>query len=571
MENKIKRFLSLTLVLVMLIAMFPANVPAVQAAGETAPKVVYLMPGDAWKGANARFAAYFFDGSDNKWVNAVSVDGTYYVAQVPAGNYSKVIFCRMNPNGSGNNWDSVWNQTVDLAVSNGMCFKITSPWGSDSNGKKATGSWDSIPSTVSSKVTFKTQYAILPTSWGDPNAYMWGDNGNNGWPGVTMTWVANSGENKIWSVQAMSLFDEIIFNGEGGQTADLFINVDGSVYDYASKKWITPTTEETTLYFENTAGWETPYAYIFNKATGAENAVWHGAAMTWVEDNIWSVTVPAGYHGIIFNNNNDTQTDNLYLTERTSELYVYGSGWGTRKAASIGDTDYMTLTGALAAAKTGETVKLLEGSPNIGEITVKDLIVPVGVTLDLNGQYLCVENAVGSVIDSSDGKGCLKANGGVKLDADKGYIHLYDSASESNETYSGYRFFKYSFENRGVRADEAKGNVKFGSTIYFDNAEAYKLLAVSDVTLTMNLTWEGQETPVTVAFDDAVMKRFANAAYEQVTTGGKKQTTMVLALTVTGLEALEGKTLTVTPNLSSESSRLNVTGEAMTYTPSTQQ
>lgn len=564
MENKIKRFLSLALVLVMLIAMFPANVPVVQAATDFAGKELYLVPNNDWKNDGARFAAYFF-GSGATWVSMDSVDGVYYSVTVPSGGYTDVIFVRMDPN-KGNSWGATWGtQTNDLSLASaaGNCYTIkTTGWSNDR--KKSTGEWGSV--------SFTTMYAILPSNWNAPTAHMWKDSGiGTSWPGASMTLKDDSGAYKIWSVKASSEYEKIIFSNGENQTADLSINVDGSVYDYASKKWITPTTEETTLYFENTAGWETPYAYIFNKATGAENAGWYSAAMTWVEDNIWSVTVPAGYHGIIFNNNNDTQTDNLYLTERTSELYVYGSGWGTRKASSIGDTDYMTLTGALAAAKTGETVKLLEGSPNIGEITVKDLIVPVGVTLDLNGQYLCVENAVGSVIDSSDGKGCLKANGGVKLDADKGYIHLYDSASESNETYSGYRFFKYSFENRGVRADEAKGNVKFGSTIYFDNAEAYKLLAVSDVTLTMNLTWEGQETPVTVAFDDAVMKRFANAAYEQVTTGGKKQTTMVLALTVTGLEALEGKTLTVTPHLSSKSSRLNVTGEAMTYTPSTQQ
>ena len=570
MENKIKRFLSLTLVLVMLIAMFPANVPAVQAATDFAGKELYLVPNNDWKNHGARFAAYFFGSGDPCWVSMDSVDGVYYSVTVPSGGYTDVIFVRMNPN-EGNSWSTTWGtQTNDLSLASaaGNCYTIkTTGW----NNNKSTGEWGSV--------SFTTMYAILPSDWNAPTAHMWKDSSiGTSWPGASMTWKDDSGAYKIWSVKASSEYEKIIFSNNGAnQTGDLSVNVDGSVYDYASKKWITPTTEETTLYFENTEGWGTPYAYtFFNIGTNEYVTEWPGAAMTWVEDNIWSVTVPAGYHGIIFNNNNfnnnnGKQTSDLYLTERTSELYVYGSGWGTRKAASIGDTDYMTLTGALAAAKNGETVKVLEGSPNIGEISVKDLQVPVGVTLDLNGQYLCVKNAVGSVIDSSDGKGCLKANGDVKLDADKGYIYLDDSVSGSNEAYSGYRFFKYSFENRGVRADEAKGNVKFGATIYFDNAEAYKLLAVSDVTLTMDLTWEGQETPVSVVFEKAVMEKFANKAYEQVTTGGKDKTTMVLALTVTGLEALDGKTLTVTPNLSSESSRLNVTGEAMTYTPSTQQ
>ena len=79
---------------------------------------LYLNPNDNWKKDNARFAAYFF-GNGNTWVsmgNTVEVAGTsYYVVEVPSG-YTQVIFCRMNPNASANNWDNKWNQTGDLTI-----------------------------------------------------------------------------------------------------------------------------------------------------------------------------------------------------------------------------------------------------------------------------------------------------------------------------------------------------------------------------------------------------------------------------------------------------------------------
>ena len=79
-------------------------------------KIVYLQPNDKWKEAGARFAAYFFSGGTETWVNMTNEDGDdVYACEVPEGR-SKVIFCRMNPSG-GNNWDSKWAQTEDLVLS----------------------------------------------------------------------------------------------------------------------------------------------------------------------------------------------------------------------------------------------------------------------------------------------------------------------------------------------------------------------------------------------------------------------------------------------------------------------
>ena len=79
---------------------------------------LYLQPNANWKIDGARFAAYFF-GAGETWVDMTLVEGEtdIYSVEAPAG-YPNVIFCRMNPNTTDNNWNNnnKWNQTGDLKV-----------------------------------------------------------------------------------------------------------------------------------------------------------------------------------------------------------------------------------------------------------------------------------------------------------------------------------------------------------------------------------------------------------------------------------------------------------------------
>ena len=77
---------------------------------------LYLTPNANWKNDNARFAAYFF-GNGEKWISMTKVAGEtdLYEVEAPAG-YPNVIFCRMNPSASANNWNNKWNQTADLKI-----------------------------------------------------------------------------------------------------------------------------------------------------------------------------------------------------------------------------------------------------------------------------------------------------------------------------------------------------------------------------------------------------------------------------------------------------------------------
>lgn len=84
---------------------------------EVTEKVVYLKPNSNWTQSNARFAAYFFGGATGeKWVSMTAVGDGTYEAHLPEGyDYGcNIIFCRMNPSTTANNWNNKWNQTSDL-------------------------------------------------------------------------------------------------------------------------------------------------------------------------------------------------------------------------------------------------------------------------------------------------------------------------------------------------------------------------------------------------------------------------------------------------------------------------
>ena len=85
---------------------------------------IYLKPlGDTkWGEANARFAAYAFEGSNNEWMNMTKInDGDddsrndVYECDVWV-KYKNIIFCRMNPETAENKWDNKWAQTDDQTI-----------------------------------------------------------------------------------------------------------------------------------------------------------------------------------------------------------------------------------------------------------------------------------------------------------------------------------------------------------------------------------------------------------------------------------------------------------------------
>ena len=93
-----------------------------------------------WESYGARMAMYVFNSitGDNAWASMTKTDGGRYTAAVPAGQWTNVIFCRMNGETSENNWDNKWNQTANLAPSDGTnCFSV-----SNDGWDNPEGSWN---------------------------------------------------------------------------------------------------------------------------------------------------------------------------------------------------------------------------------------------------------------------------------------------------------------------------------------------------------------------------------------------------------------------------------------------
>ena len=201
-NRRIRQVLCLMLALVMVLGMFPAT--HVQAAeGST----LYLVPNANWKKDNARFAIYYWNSAGtNTWVSMTDADKDgVYEATVPAG-YDNIIFCRMNPNASANNWNNKWNQTADLKVpTNGTnCYTVK-----ENTWDKGGGTWSTVtpePEETEPIVTepIETEPAPAPagTYYVAGVAALCGSEWNNADPANLMTWNGTAFEKVYTNVPA---------------------------------------------------------------------------------------------------------------------------------------------------------------------------------------------------------------------------------------------------------------------------------------------------------------------------------------------------------------------------------
>lgn len=114
------------------------DTPVVKAPVKGETTKLYLNP-NIWDMLSARFAAYFY-GNGEKWVSMTDADGDgIYEVTIPTDKtYPNVIFVRMNPANTTNNWSNKWNQTGDLTINGnkGKVFKVTA-WDKQTNGWSA--------------------------------------------------------------------------------------------------------------------------------------------------------------------------------------------------------------------------------------------------------------------------------------------------------------------------------------------------------------------------------------------------------------------------------------------------
>lgn len=110
-----KRIGSLLLILAMVLTTLPFT-PKYEVKAAGTGTTLYLQPNENWKKDNARFALYYFNDSGNGWASMSDSDGDGIYEGVVQEGYSNVIFCRMNPSATDNNWNNKWNKTADLMI-----------------------------------------------------------------------------------------------------------------------------------------------------------------------------------------------------------------------------------------------------------------------------------------------------------------------------------------------------------------------------------------------------------------------------------------------------------------------
>lgn len=148
--SSVKRFLLLFFTL------FALSVPT-WGANITGGEILYVKPNSNWREANARFAAYFCNGTNgaSTWVSMTKICDDLYAVVAPSGkNYANVIFCRMNPGNNTNNWNNKWNQTGDL-VYDGTKNLFTVPNGAWDG---STTTWSKMTPTKAFNVSGRTMY-----------------------------------------------------------------------------------------------------------------------------------------------------------------------------------------------------------------------------------------------------------------------------------------------------------------------------------------------------------------------------------------------------------------------------
>ena len=375
------RKISIALVIVMVLMLTLAVIPA-SAANIEGGTVLYLVPSKNWNESGARFAAYFF-GNGEAWASMTKVQGetNLYQVTVPAGSWTNVIFCRMNPAAATNNWNNKWNQTSDLVyngtsncytVAEGTWDKGGGTWSTYGNscahnnlGPAATCTTpqvcndcgdpvvsalghkynaDNKCSTCNGQATFTVagNGAHLGTEWDTGNTAndMTYANGvyiktyNNVAAGSYLLKVARDhdwgtaypGEDLAYTVKESGTTITVMLQGttvtvtEGEPPHVHSFGADGSCECGFNN------TKPSILYLKNTAGWTLVQCYAWD--ANDTNNTWPGATMTLVAGttDIYRVELAPGFMSVIFHNKVPTGEEGMYEGAQTADLLIPANG-----------------------------------------------------------------------------------------------------------------------------------------------------------------------------------------------------------------------------------------------------
>jgi len=278
---------------------------------------------------------------------------------------------------------------VDATYIQRHSIKMSTPF---DIGQTKTVSGEQLPTEKPTSVapTSVTPTSVIPTSaptyspdpetvtlyfsnnkfWDDVHVYMWKDGGGESteWPGVSADFVGNNdyGEG-IYSVTVdTSMYDHVIFNGGGSQTEDIDVATAAAEgfglycldtqndlghymvgyypfnvppYDPTTATTATTPTEHyddnISFLLTDNFGWGSAYVYAWDADGNALNGEWPGASQAETVTNDYGETqfrcyVPAGAVGVILNNGNGAQTEDI------TDFGTYEGYWMDGSKNSLG-------------------------------------------------------------------------------------------------------------------------------------------------------------------------------------------------------------------------------------------
>lgn len=286
-------------------------------------RVLYLQINNDWKTSNARYAAYVWtDGKDPMWFDLSQEDGDVYRVELTAEakSWSNVIFVKMKPNTTDNEWKYSDAQTADLKIqaqSAGTdCFKIT---GKQDDGK-AIGKWVKYPfdtfTVTLDAVSYKSAVDKETNGFTGGKVNIGGvvhtsavTNTYSDQTTVTATAVCNEG------YQFAGWYSDSDCIHKVADNAELSISVNSSVHYYA--KFVKSSTK--VMYFDPNYNWtinknERFAAYVYEKSTG--DGKWYSMTED-ASHNCYTFTMDASgkYDRIIFSRMNGSTTENSWDNE----------------------------------------------------------------------------------------------------------------------------------------------------------------------------------------------------------------------------------------------------------------
>ncbi len=328
-----KKFYFLFALLLCAIVANAANIPA--------GTKLYLTPNANWKQSNARYAAYFF-GNGEAWVSMTKVAGEtdLYELTSPSKSFTNVIFCRMNPGASANNWNNKWNQTSDLVYD-----------GTNNHYTVKEGTWDKGGGTWS--YYGQTEELLLGVSWTPDGTIYPGDNVTikasvvgqpaNSTIQITIDGQTTTGETATWTA------------GEAGNYTVKVACVGSDNKEIGSKEEtlkVTAITSEWGVYLEKAScSWTNVNIYTWDANGNTPTGTWPGNAMsvTTVGDAEYYVYMVRNVNSVsvIFNNGTEQTVD---ITGVTGESYFKLDKKGAEnKWTVVNITDVVTSIEEVAA------------------------------------------------------------------------------------------------------------------------------------------------------------------------------------------------------------------------------